>query len=158
MSEDTTTQHVRAPAVVVGVDGSTDSDAALRWAQSYAQAAGATLQLVTCWESPMGFGTAYSMPDLHPVQSAHTVADKAAAQLTLPPAQVGVIVKEGSAREVLVEMSKNADLLVVGSHGHSRVGGLLIGSVSSYCTHHAASPVVVVRDGPAKRHAGNHVE
>ena len=85
------------------------------------------------------------MPDIHPAKTAHTVAEKAAAQLTLPAEQVSVNVLTGSAREVLVEASKDADLLVVGSHGHSAVGGLMIGSVSAYCIHHAAVPVVVVR-------------
>lgn len=134
----------RPPLVVVGVDGSEDSNAALRWAERYAEATGATLQLVTCWENPLGHGTAYSMPDLHQAQSAYNAADTAAAQLTLPADQIGVIVKEGSAREILVEAGKRADLVVVGSRGHTNVGGLLIGSVSSYCIHHSTTPIVVV--------------
>jgi nucleotide-binding universal stress UspA family protein len=145
MTQNAETQSAKAPVVVVGVDGSADSDVGLRWAERYAKATGARLQLVTSWESPLGYGTAYSMPDIHPAKTAHTVAEKAAAQLTLPAEQVSVNVLTGSAREVLVEASKDADLLVVGSHGHSAVGGLLLGSVSGYCTHHAAVPVVVVR-------------
>jgi nucleotide-binding universal stress UspA family protein len=145
MTQNATTQSDNRPVVVVGIDGSADSDIGLRWAERYAKATGSRLELVTSWENPLGYGTAYSMPDTHPNQSAHTASEKAAAQLTLPAEQVSVRVVEGSPREVLVEASKNADLLVIGSHGHSTVGGLLIGSVSAYCIHHATVPVVVVR-------------
>jgi nucleotide-binding universal stress UspA family protein len=53
---------------------------------------------------------------------------------------------EGHAAEVLVEASRHADLLVVGSRGHGAFSGMLIGSVSQHCAAHADSPVVVYRD------------
>jgi nucleotide-binding universal stress UspA family protein len=54
-------------------------------------------------------------------------------------------VAEGHAAPVLVEASKGADLLVVGSRGHGEFVGMLIGSVSEYCAGHAACPVLVHR-------------
>lgn len=56
------------------------------------------------------------------------------------------ILVEGDARDVLVKASRGAELLVVGSRGHGRAVGAVLGSVSSYCVHHAACPVVVVRE------------
>jgi nucleotide-binding universal stress UspA family protein len=54
-------------------------------------------------------------------------------------------VAEGSPGSVLVEASKNAELLVVGSRGHGGFTGMLLGSVSQSVVHHATCPVVIVR-------------
>jgi nucleotide-binding universal stress UspA family protein len=53
-------------------------------------------------------------------------------------------VSEGAPATVLVDESRQADLLVVGSRGHGGFAGLLLGSVSQQCSHHAACPVVIV--------------
>jgi nucleotide-binding universal stress UspA family protein len=55
---------------------------------------------------------------------------------------------EGHPAEALVEASRHADLLVVGSRGHGAFSGMLLGSVSQHCATHAASPVVIYRDRP----------
>ena len=52
---------------------------------------------------------------------------------------------EGHPGEVLVEASRHAELLVVGSRGHGVLSGVVLGSVSQHCTVHAASPVLVHR-------------
>jgi nucleotide-binding universal stress UspA family protein len=54
-------------------------------------------------------------------------------------------VVEGTAGAALVDESRNADLLVVGSRGHGGFAQLLLGSVSQQCAQHAACPVVIVR-------------
>jgi nucleotide-binding universal stress UspA family protein len=52
---------------------------------------------------------------------------------------------EGMAAQVLVDEAAGADLLVVGSRGHGGFAGLLLGSVSQQCAHHASCPVVIIR-------------
>jgi nucleotide-binding universal stress UspA family protein len=144
--EKAVTESPRTPVVIVGVDGSDDSVAAVRWAQQYAVSTGATIRLVTAWEWPQLYGAAFASYDgFNPADDARAVAEKAAAELSIPGDRVNISVVEGLAREVLVSAAEGGDLLVVGSHGHTTVGGLLLGSVSAYCVHHATAPVVVVR-------------
>jgi nucleotide-binding universal stress UspA family protein len=59
------------------------------------------------------------------------------------PVETSVI--EGQPAPVLLDAASDADLLVVGSHGHGRFAGMLMGSVSTHCVEHASCPVVVVR-------------
>ena len=65
------------------------------------------------------------------------------------PAEITVSVIRGDPAEELIKASRDADLLVVGSRGNGVFARLLIGSVSSKVTHHAAVPVVVVPDAQA---------
>ena len=62
-----------------------------------------------------------------------------------PAVNVETAVIEGPAAQVLVDMSAEADLLVVGSRGRGGFSELLLGSVSQQCVHHARCPVTVVR-------------
>ena len=132
------------PVVVVGADGSANADAAVQWAQSYAESTGAVLRLVVAWDWPMSYGYPMVFDDFDPEADAVRVGEKAAANLVLPSARIETLVLHGSAGELLVKAGSEADLLVVGRRGHHAVAGLL-GSVSSYCVHHATVPVVVVR-------------
>jgi nucleotide-binding universal stress UspA family protein len=132
------------PVVVVGVDGSANADAAVQWAQRYAESTGARLRLVVAWEWPLSYGYPMTFEGFDPQTDACRVAEKAAADLTLPADRIETSVQEGSAGEVLVHAGNDADLLVVGRRGHHGVAGLL-GSVSAHCVHHATTPVVVVR-------------
>jgi len=56
------------------------------------------------------------------------------------------ILFEGDPRTALVAASASAELLVVGNRGHGPITEAILGSVSSYCVHHAACPVVVIRE------------
>jgi nucleotide-binding universal stress UspA family protein len=132
------------PVVVVGIDGSANSDTAVQWAQRYAETTGARLRLVVAWEWPMSYGYPMSVEGFDPQTDATRVAEKAVANLSLPAARIDTVVQQGSAGEVLIRACSDADLLVVGRRGHHGVAALL-GSVSSYCVHHATTPVVVVR-------------
>jgi nucleotide-binding universal stress UspA family protein len=60
-----------------------------------------------------------------------------------PRTEISVLV--GHAGQTLVRTAADADLLVVGSHGHSAIECMLLGSVSSFAIHHARCPVAVIR-------------
>jgi len=62
-----------------------------------------------------------------------------------PLVDVRTAIEEGNPAEVLIERSKEADLMVVGSRGHGGFSGMLLGSVSQHLVAHASCPVVVVR-------------
>ena len=62
-----------------------------------------------------------------------------------PAVDVRTSVEEGNPAQVLIERSKEADLIVLGSRGHGGFKGMLLGSVSQHLVAHAECPVVVVR-------------
>jgi nucleotide-binding universal stress UspA family protein len=143
-------EHGTTPRVVVGVDGSAESVAALKWAASYATATGAHVRAVMAWHYPSAVGPApvgvapQSISDevrQHMVQA----VNDAIAEAGIAPDLVEVGVEYGHPAQVLVDQSAEADLLVVGSHGHGKFTGMLVGSVSIHCVTHAACPVLVVR-------------
>jgi len=144
---------VHRPLIVVGVDGSPHSGAALDWAIEEAVRCSADLEICTVWQPPGAGLEAYEYVPIEPTsellasQAAHEVAELAAEQARrqLPADHVHTSVIEGGAAEELVAMSKCADLLVVGSRGRGGFAELLLGSVSHHCTSHAFCPVVVVR-------------
>jgi nucleotide-binding universal stress UspA family protein len=140
-----TNKETHSDLVVVGLDGSADSTTALHWAERYAKSTHARLRLVTAWNWLPAYGGAMIYEGYRPNEEAQEVLDKALAELTLPPDRVESVCRQGAARSVLVEESKDAALLVVGSHGHTVLGSVLLGSVSNHCVHHAACPVVVAR-------------
>jgi len=139
------TGSAHPPVVVVGVDGSPDSDTALAWAQGYARANGALLQVVVAWHWPTSYGYPIGYDGYSPEADAQELADKAVAGLDLPDERVRTVVVEGFAGPTLVSVSEQADLLVVGCHGHGALSSVLLGSVSAHCVHHASVPVVIVR-------------
>jgi len=131
--------------VVVGIDGSSCAEAALRWAERYAAMSGATLTLVAGWHWPMSYGVPIAYEGFDPAVDAKQILDEAARTLTLPARQVERSVIEGPAGNVLVEAAKDAALLVVGTRGHGAVASTILGSTSNYCAHHARCPIVIVR-------------
>jgi nucleotide-binding universal stress UspA family protein len=135
--------------IVVGVDGSESSLAALRWAVRQAELTGAPLEVVSAWKwsaSDWGWET-FPPPDYDPADEARRQLDKAISAVLTPgdAIEVGRSVVEGYAAPVLEALSKTADLVVVGSHGHGEFVGLLLGSVSEHCVTHCRCPVVVIR-------------
>ena len=133
--------------MVVGLDGSTDSKQALRWAMQQAEATGAEVHAVCAWEVPVTIL-------LLPTATEQDYADRAVAALeeTLaevvgddPPVVVRAEAVEGRPARVLTTQAEGADLLVIGSHGRGELPGMHLGSVASYCVHHAPCPVVLLR-------------
>jgi nucleotide-binding universal stress UspA family protein len=138
--------------VVVGVDGSTESIAALGWARRYAAATGARVRAVHAWHYPTAFGVppeGKAPPSVTAEVEQGMRDDMARAVAQAYPdredTQPETALRYGHPVEVLIDESKNADLLVVGHHGHSAFTGMLVGSVSIHCVTSAACPVVVVR-------------
>ena len=140
--------------VVVGVDGSAESVRALGWAVRYAAATGARVQAVLAWHYPDAAGQppVGVAPEAvrHQTESRErAMLDEAIteAQGGQPGPEVETRLGYGHPAQVLIEASKEADLLVVGSRGHRAWTGMLLGSVSLHCVTSASCPVVVVRDG-----------
>lgn len=133
--------------IVVGVDGSASSRDALRWAARQARLTGADLHAVCAWNLPSGYGYAIDYSDVDLEAEARKGLDATLAQVLgdVPDAPLAAHVEQGHAASVLVEASRGADLLVVGSRGHGAFSGMLLGSVSQHCAQHAACPVVIVR-------------
>lgn len=136
--------------IVVGVDGSAGSRAALAFAAHEAALRGATLRVVAGWELPY---TAYSgglMPPLNlrdvvredAEQAAKTAAEEAEA--LEPGIYCEHVAIEGQPAETLVRESERATMLVVGSRGHGGFASLLLGSVGHQVAQHATCPVVIV--------------
>lgn len=131
--------------IVVGVDGSLESVLALQWAQTLAQQLDATITAVTVWHLDTVFGS-YIVPDWDPDKAARQILKDAVQEAfggNPPEAFSGVCVR-GTPAKVLMEHSKSAQMLIVGSRGHGGFAGMLLGSVSSACAEHARCPVLVV--------------
>jgi nucleotide-binding universal stress UspA family protein len=146
-----TTEH-GTELVIVGVDGSPASAMAMAWAARYAKAMGATVRAVLAWRypaaagpGPIGVAPGAVAGDIE--QAKHEDLERAIAATFGDPPSVKVEPKVvyGHPAQVLVEESRDADLLVVGSRGHGGFTGMRLGSVSTHCVTHAACPVTVVR-------------
>jgi len=140
------------PLVVVGVDGSAESVAALSWAASYAAATGARIRAIIAWHYPAAAGPApvgvapKAISDDVRAQMQEAV-DKTVTEVygSSSPDKVETKVDYGHPAQVLIDEAQDADLLVVGNRGHGSFTGMLIGSVSIHCVTNAPCPVVVVR-------------
>ncbi len=135
--------------IVVGVDGSTGSLAALRWAEREAGLRDAALHVVRAWEDTAKRVAPYASrayppggPQDHRTAEGRLKADVAAVLGPAPPVTVDVRVAEGLAARVLLDHAVGADLLVLGSATRCAPDG--IGPVARACLRHAPCPVVVV--------------
>jgi len=134
--------------IVVGVDGSEGGRRALRWAADEAATRGGAVQAVTAWSwDGMEYGPVAATRPQEEAESAGRMLDREIKQLIarngshLP---VAAEVIEGRPADVLSAAGRTADLLVLGSHGHSRVRHTVLGSVSEGCIRKATCPVVVI--------------
>lgn len=135
------------PVIIVGVDGSQASEDALRWAAGQAQLTGGELHAVITWQTPSSYGYYVDYSDADAASDARKTL-KTAVTCALgesPPVSPTLRVVKGQPADVLIEASRSADLLVVGSQGRGAFTGMLLGSVSQHCVQHALCPVVVIR-------------
>jgi nucleotide-binding universal stress UspA family protein len=135
--------------IVVGVDGSPNSTAALRWAEAEARRRGDHLVALFAW----GFVQPGHAGDNHtfaPSYDARNAADMltAAVDDALGPVAARTVecrVRYDLAARALLEAAAGADLLVVGARGAGGLHGLLLGSVSQHLLHHTRGPLAIVR-------------
>jgi nucleotide-binding universal stress UspA family protein len=143
------------PRIVVGVDGSATSRAALRWAVRQAKFTGGTVDAVIAWEIPMVLQS-YGWAPIYVEEAGDFEADARKLLDTVISEEVGPadsqrvrsLVINGHPAEALIYAAHGADLLVVGSRGHGSFAEALLGSVSQHCVHHAPCPVLIVRGEP----------
>lgn len=164
MTEEETTGHSVAPGtaagthstgeIVVGLDGSIGSLAALNWAVQEARLRGVAVHAIMAWQFPQVHGApnmwALGMdPSIGTQQELAAAADLQVARLgeeTKQDHDVTVTYEavEGHPAHVLVLAANDAAALVVGSRGHGGFVGALLGSVSQHVVAHANCPVVVI--------------
>ena len=142
--------------ILVGVDGSEKSILALKWAAKLADQTGAHLDVLTTWQTPfptielIALGLNFELTELNerPERIAHYRIEKSilGAYGKAYPSEVTSLVEEGYPGVILVERSKDVDLLVLGNRGHGQLLETLLGSVSIHCLSHAHCPVVIVKD------------
>jgi nucleotide-binding universal stress UspA family protein len=134
--------------IVVGIDNSTSSAEALRWALAYARLTGGTVEAVSAWQAPATYGwTVTETEAAGLVGHAEKAATETVAHVMGERSQPVVVtthVTEGPAAQVLLAAGKGAELLVLGSRGHGAFAGMLLGSVSQHCVQHAACPTVII--------------
>src|SRR5438094_5664557 len=111
---------------------------------------GATIDAVTVWDMPTSYGWAIAAEDWNPEHDASTVLARTIAEALdgQRPPGMRQLVRRGNPAKALLDESKDAHLLVVGSRGHGGFTGLLLGSVSANCAEHAKCPVLVVHGSP----------
>lgn len=148
------TIQLTAGSIIVGVDGSADAERALRWAAEQAALERRHLAVVAvsglnqvptvAWANA---ASSYVIPPAELAERVQTVADEAAesARRLQPGLTVTAHAAHGDPRDVLVELSPAAHLVVVGSRGRGVLRSRLLGSVSTTVVRHAESPVVVCR-------------
>jgi nucleotide-binding universal stress UspA family protein len=146
------------PRIVVGVDGSPGSRAALDHALRDAVRRDASVEVVAAFTPPefwmpLAGPPKISLDDIR--EGIHRSAAETVRAVTgqlegvlpqMPPVTITAVT--GSAVEALVDAAKGAELLVVGSRGHGGFSSMLLGSVSLQCVLHAPCPVTVVRPTP----------
>ncbi|MEO8888456.1 MAG: universal stress protein [Jatrophihabitantaceae bacterium] len=132
--------------IVVGVDGSAQSVAALRLAGRIAAGLGVEIDAVIAWDLPISYGMGAVPSDWQPdLDAASALSEALAAAFgNAVPHGLSSQVRRGHPAKVLLDAAGDAEMLVVGSRGHGGFVGLLLGSVSAQCTELASCPVLVV--------------
>jgi len=136
--------------IVVGVDGSDQSKAAMDWAIEESRLRNGDVQAVTAWSFPyvtdaMGAAWDYEVFE----KDAQGILEAELERVKDQGVTVTGRVVEGNPASALIDASRNADLVAVGSRGHGGFTGMLLGSVSHQTIHHAHCPVLVIREPDA---------
>jgi len=144
--------------IVVGVDGSPESHAALHFALKDAVRRRTAVRVVSAYVPPEYWAVSYgltALPTLEDlVQDSAEVGQEAIAAAVAADPELGAVPTEviavpGPAAKALIEQAKDADLLVVGHRGRGGFKSAVLGSVGLHCVLHAMCPVTIVRPEPA---------
>ena len=153
MSSDVTESVQISGGILVGHDGSESAQHALRWAGELARRADMDLHVVRSWSMTSAPRPASWSPGYVPPMEdwAAAVLEELGKHVAAAHLDAGLRLTchavHRSPAKALVEAAEGADLLVVGARGRGGFGGLLLGSVSDQCVHHAPCPVTVIRTG-----------
>ena len=134
--------------IVVGIDGSDCSKAALAWAAHQAELTGSPLMAVSTWEWPTSYGAPIYWPENIDFEEDARNSLKQSVKEVLGSEDhpdVTQSVLNGHPAPILEDLSRSASLIVVGSRGHGEFAGMLLGSVSEFLATHAHCPIVIVR-------------
>jgi nucleotide-binding universal stress UspA family protein len=131
----------REPIVVVGIDGSLPSQVALRWAFREARRLGCTLQAAYVHRPHR---IVHDL--LVGAEPEHLLDEVVRSTVGLAPYPIPLVKLEltGEPGPALVQTSRDAAMLVVGTHGRDVARRAVLGSVSHYCAQHSVVPVVIV--------------
>lgn len=140
--------------IVVGYDGSSEADQALRWALVEAELTSTPIKLVYAWVWPTYLPAASlipatsSWPDAETEQRIMSALTDAVgnARASHPDLRITSTIVQGPVPEAVLQQCHHADLVVIGGRGHSAVAGLLLGSVAGAVAAHAPCNVVVIRN------------
>lgn len=145
---------MEAKPVVVGVDGSADSKAALKWAVEYGRRFEAPVHAVAVWDIPLalGYAATYTETGAEIEARTHGLLEEAVNDAVGKDAGVVLRLERGHPAAALATASETAQLLVLGTRGHGAFAGMLLGSVSQHCVTHSQCPFVVV---PHQGHAAH---
>jgi nucleotide-binding universal stress UspA family protein len=137
--------------IVVGVDGSTASQRVAQWAAAEAELRGAALDVVHAWMTPYPLNLPDYFTDPAPFEARGAeILDRAMKSLAASgPVAIDTrpVLVRGYPSKALVHAAEGAELLAVGSRGLGGFSGLLLGSVSQNCVHHAPCSVAVIPRG-----------
>ncbi|MCQ4618986.1 universal stress protein [Corynebacterium sp. CCUG 65737] len=145
----------REDMVVVAVDGGEPSNNAVRWAANTANKRGVPLRLASSYTMPQflyaeGMVPPQELYDDLQNECLRKIADARDIALEVAPdIKIGHTVAEGSPIDMLLDLSKESTMIVMGSRGLGGLSGMVLGSVSAAVVSHASCPVVVVRDDNA---------
>ena len=142
--------------IVVGIDGSEASQAALEWAAARTGCFG-PIRPLHSWDYPLAvwapgpLGPGVAPPSAEMTEAARTAAEAFMTALGDEVDQEPPVVERGDAGVALVNAAEDADLLVVGTRGRGPVRANIIGSVARHCADHTPVPLVIVphREPPA---------
>lgn len=136
--------------MLVGIDGSDQSKKALAWALSHAAARGGSVEAIMT-VSPAGGSVEQAVRDSQQTLGS-IVAEAVDGMDSPPPVSYEVVV--GDPAVVLVNASRAADMVVLGSHGRSRLDNPALGSVSLACIRLGSCPVLVIPTGESADESG----